>query len=392
MEIFGETIERELPDLAKQGVRTRFIGRRDRAPRAAPATDGGARGGDRGERPAARSGSRSTTAAAPRSSRPRGGSSRRASTPDDVDEDALAAHLYAPEMPDPDLLIRTSGELRVSNFLLWQLAYAELVFVDTLWPDFGERELRSALADVRAPPPPLRRPMSHVLVAHRSWRSSACPVVLGARLARRLVAVRRSRWSRRWSRCTSSTRWRGRCGRSSSAGYAGAIAGAARRPARRAGLDARRLHAHARRSRSCSTGSPRRAQPATVAIGDDGARRGLDRARARPPAARARHPRARPARGASRSCSRSSRPTPPRTSVGRLVGRHKLAPVALAGEDVGGVRRRHASRRCSSPSSRSTRTATTSSRSGRRSPSGVVIALAAPRATSSSRRSSATCR
>ena len=48
-------------------------------------------------------------------------------------------------MPDPDLLIRTSGELRISNFLLWQLAYSELVFVDTLWPDFGPRQLRYAL-------------------------------------------------------------------------------------------------------------------------------------------------------------------------------------------------------------------------------------------------------
>src|SRR5919107_1213652 len=50
-----------------------------------------------------------------------------------------------PELPDPDLLIRTSGELRISNFLLWQLAYAELVFVDKLWPEFGARDLRSAL-------------------------------------------------------------------------------------------------------------------------------------------------------------------------------------------------------------------------------------------------------
>jgi undecaprenyl diphosphate synthase len=48
-------------------------------------------------------------------------------------------------MPDPDLLIRTSGELRISNFLLWQLAYSELVFVDTLWPDFGENDLRQAV-------------------------------------------------------------------------------------------------------------------------------------------------------------------------------------------------------------------------------------------------------
>src|ERR671932_1537155 len=65
--------------------------------------------------------------------------------PEDIDEEALAARLYEPDMPDPDLLIRTSGELRISNFLLWQLAYAELHFVDTLWPDFGEAGL---------PPPP----------------------------------------------------------------------------------------------------------------------------------------------------------------------------------------------------------------------------------------------
>ena len=64
----------------------------------------------------------------------------------EVDEETFASYLIAPEMPDPDLLIRTSGEQRVSNFLLWQLAYAELVFVDTLWPDFGERQLREALA------------------------------------------------------------------------------------------------------------------------------------------------------------------------------------------------------------------------------------------------------
>jgi undecaprenyl diphosphate synthase len=64
-----------------------------------------------------------------------------------VDETAFAAQLYAPDLPDPDLLIRTSGELRLSNFLLWQLAYAELVFVETLWPDFGAAELRQALDD-----------------------------------------------------------------------------------------------------------------------------------------------------------------------------------------------------------------------------------------------------
>ena len=67
--------------------------------------------------------------------------------PEDVDEQAIVSRLYAPEMPDPDLLVRTSGEERISNFLLWQVAYAELVFVDVLWPDFGEDELRAALEE-----------------------------------------------------------------------------------------------------------------------------------------------------------------------------------------------------------------------------------------------------
>jgi undecaprenyl diphosphate synthase len=65
----------------------------------------------------------------------------------EIDENVFAANLYAPELPDPDLLIRTSGELRISNFLLWQLAYTELVFADTLWPDFDERDLHAALAE-----------------------------------------------------------------------------------------------------------------------------------------------------------------------------------------------------------------------------------------------------
>ena len=60
---------------------------------------------------------------------------------------SVAARLYDPDMPDVDLLIRTSGEQRLSNFLLWQAAYAELVFVDTLWPDFDRRELADAIAE-----------------------------------------------------------------------------------------------------------------------------------------------------------------------------------------------------------------------------------------------------
>ncbi len=64
-----------------------------------------------------------------------------------VTEDVLAAHLMTAYMPDPDLLIRTSGEQRISNFLLWQCAYAEFVFVDTLWPDFGFAELEGAVKE-----------------------------------------------------------------------------------------------------------------------------------------------------------------------------------------------------------------------------------------------------
>ncbi|HEX2126187.1 MAG TPA: polyprenyl diphosphate synthase, partial [Thermoleophilaceae bacterium] len=65
-------------------------------------------------------------------------------------EEEFAKLLYAPDMSDPDLLIRTSGERRLSNFLLWQTAYSELVFTDTLWPDFGEAELAAALEEFDA--------------------------------------------------------------------------------------------------------------------------------------------------------------------------------------------------------------------------------------------------
>jgi undecaprenyl diphosphate synthase len=67
--------------------------------------------------------------------------------PQRIDEQALAAHLYTAGQPDPDLLIRTSGELRVSNFLLWQIAYSEIWVTDVLWPDFRRRHLLQAIAD-----------------------------------------------------------------------------------------------------------------------------------------------------------------------------------------------------------------------------------------------------
>ena len=67
--------------------------------------------------------------------------------PEAIDEDLVADHLYTRHLPDPDLMIRTSGEMRISNFLLWQIAYAELYFCDTYWPDFDEEELQLALAE-----------------------------------------------------------------------------------------------------------------------------------------------------------------------------------------------------------------------------------------------------
>ena len=64
---------------------------------------------------------------------------------DEIDESVISSYLDTCDIPDPDLLIRTSGEKRVSNFLLWQLAYAELIFIDCLWPDFGEAEFENAI-------------------------------------------------------------------------------------------------------------------------------------------------------------------------------------------------------------------------------------------------------
>jgi len=67
--------------------------------------------------------------------------------PDSIDETLFASHLYTHGIPDPDLLIRTSGEMRISNFLLWQMAYSEIYITDTLWPDFDRTEFHRALTD-----------------------------------------------------------------------------------------------------------------------------------------------------------------------------------------------------------------------------------------------------
>jgi undecaprenyl diphosphate synthase len=143
MEIFGETIDRELVDLAKEGVRTRFVGRRDRAPdwlqaKLAELEEATARESRLSLWIAFDYGGRAELVEAAR---------RIASSGDPIDEESFARYLYAPEMPDPDLVIRTSGELRVSNFLLWQSAYSEFVFTETFWPDFGPDEFRAAIED-----------------------------------------------------------------------------------------------------------------------------------------------------------------------------------------------------------------------------------------------------
>jgi undecaprenyl diphosphate synthase len=65
--------------------------------------------------------------------------------PDEIDEKCVSGHLYTAEMPDPDLLIRTAGEFRVSNFLLWQICYSEFYVTDTLWPDFNDKSLEQAI-------------------------------------------------------------------------------------------------------------------------------------------------------------------------------------------------------------------------------------------------------
>lgn len=146
LELLDETIDRELPDLARQGVRTRFIGRRDRIPAHLQR-----KMGELEEETSANDrlllwiafdyGSRAELVEAVRRLIADG------VAPEDVSEQALAQRFYAPELPDPDLVIRTSGERRISNFLLWQSAYSEFVFMDTLWPDFDAAELGAAVEE-----------------------------------------------------------------------------------------------------------------------------------------------------------------------------------------------------------------------------------------------------
>lgn len=146
MDLFARTIEREFMDLHRQGVRIRFIGRRDRVtPRIRTLMD------DMEERTQANErldlfvafdyGGRAEIVDACRRIVADG------LRPDQIDETAIRERLAAAELPDPDLVIRTSGEQRVSNFLLWHAAYAEWAFPETLWPDFGAEALQEAVGE-----------------------------------------------------------------------------------------------------------------------------------------------------------------------------------------------------------------------------------------------------
>jgi undecaprenyl diphosphate synthase len=139
MRMFSRRIRTETPELHDEGVRLRFIGRRDRiAPALARQMDWAEDLTGRNDRitlfVAFNYGGRAEILDA--AERYTGGG-----------EDAFRAMLYAPEMHDPDLIIRTSGEQRLSNYLLWQSAYAELVFRDELWPDFTRAAFEESLAE-----------------------------------------------------------------------------------------------------------------------------------------------------------------------------------------------------------------------------------------------------
>ena len=142
MGMFAERIDRETPELHEEGVRMRFIGRReDIDPTLVKRIEWAEDLTRNNERitlfVAFNYGGRAEIVDAARAF-------------DGETEEEFRRHLYAPEMHDPDLLIRTSGELRISNYLLWQCAYSELVFRDELWPDFSRAAFRASLDEFEA--------------------------------------------------------------------------------------------------------------------------------------------------------------------------------------------------------------------------------------------------
>jgi undecaprenyl diphosphate synthase len=137
MAMFGERIDRETPELHEEGVRMRFIGRRDGVPPELVERM------DWAEKTTRDNSHITLFVAFNYGGRAEIMDAARTFTGDSEEE--FRRHLYAPDMHDPDLLIRTSGELRISNYLLWQLAYAEFVFRDELWPDFTREAFEASL-------------------------------------------------------------------------------------------------------------------------------------------------------------------------------------------------------------------------------------------------------
>ena len=149
MSLFLETAKGKVPELNERGARLRFLGRRGHLPEAVRTSIGEAeeltRNNDRLRVYVALNyGGRAEIVDAARRMMEDGLS------PEEVDEVTFASYLYAPEAPEVDLVIRTSGELRISNFLLWQIAYAEFYVTETLWPDFSPEEFRRAIASFAA--------------------------------------------------------------------------------------------------------------------------------------------------------------------------------------------------------------------------------------------------
>ncbi len=141
---------REVEDMHRNGVRLRMIGERERLPadlrdRIAHAEALTAANDAVLVQVAFSYGGRGEIVRAARRLVEEGAAGR--CSPDDIDETAFAARLDTAGIPDPDMLIRTGGEKRISNFLLWQAAYAELFFIDRLWPDFARSDLEAALAE-----------------------------------------------------------------------------------------------------------------------------------------------------------------------------------------------------------------------------------------------------
>ena len=157
MTLLKRYLRLELNTLLRNNIRFKVIGRDEELAPRHPARAEGGGGEDRGQHRHAVQ--HRAELRRPRRDRRSGaaGCSPRGIAPDELDEQRFGEFLYTAGQPDPDLLIRTSGEMRVSNFLLWQIAYAEIWVTDTLWPDFRKRDLLEA--DPRLPETrsPLRR-------------------------------------------------------------------------------------------------------------------------------------------------------------------------------------------------------------------------------------------